>query len=316
MKEEVIKFMDETRVLYRADTHLEVLAGRVCLLVSALQDRTTTYSPAVMGLYSFEPVRQLLDRPVDSDPVTAEDVVGTLADVDAVMSHCRQHRVKQMMDLLRQSDDMPVADPTEAHLELATSLFCCQGHQDGSCDNTGVLDAPGMIVHSCWSWFMRERPDRNDWVARSHAEYLTEVCSWVRGAGGAGRFGLDATARARAAHIVSLVGLDPGTATYSDMDAVDPWFLRTDTDQDGRTAANWRQVVSGTSRRTCSVYSSVFPRSLAVTVRSRACSGYFSTTKRRPEQKRKRTPRQRARTPTATGLGCTTGIVSIVRDPT
>jgi hypothetical protein len=138
---------------------------------------------------------------------------------------------------------------------------------------------------------MRERPDRNDWVARSHAEYLTEVCSWVRGAGGAGRFSLTAAARARAAHVVSLAGLDPGTATHTDMDTIDPWFSPTEADQDGRTAVNWRLVVGGASRQTRSVYSSVFPRSLAVSVRCQAYSGWFPTPKRRPDQKRKRKPR-------------------------
>jgi hypothetical protein len=250
MKPYVIKFMNDVRVWHPVDTELTILETRVQLLLSVAQSRTPTWVPRVIDMYGVDTIREILDRPVENgrDTVTAHDLCMALVNFNNVLSHCRQKRLDQIYDALRQSGH---EDPKEEHLFLATSLFSCKRDrsvESSTCYSAGIFTAGEAITHHCLN--CAERCARSDLLVRDRIEQLRLVCCWVVSAGGSSGIMIHEPARALAVHLIQLAQLDPKTATFEDMDKTCAWFdcsctyCKTNLRQGKKRVMDWRRAVS------------------------------------------------------------------------
>jgi hypothetical protein len=277
MQAEIIEFMEEAREARKADGQLRVLKRRVELLTAAMKPLTSSYVPRVVDIYSMDSIREILDRPLEggNDTVTAHSFNDALADFDAVLKHARASRRSELIKALSawqdlcarritasdQEDsgegegdsDFAYGTPTEAHLELATSLFTCQEPTRARylwCAATQTCSADEFLTHHCWNrwpvtWGVRE------WAQTDRYQQLAYVCADVQVAGGAGHVHVAGDYARKAAEVVRRAGLDPLRATKRAMDVADAWFWCTcercrmiTLRMDGhRLALDWRQAV-------------------------------------------------------------------------
>jgi hypothetical protein len=213
--------MDVLRPKCEVDIQLRTLYNRMKTLVSVLQARTTSYAPRVIDLYSFEPIRLILDRPLedDEDTVTTESFAEALSDYDVVVAHCEHKRRSDLLGALG------ISTGIEDHprLYLAASVFTCQA-QD--CGTSGELSLGEALSHRCnyryWAGYT-PRLNEYEWAVTDRTEQVKLVSKWVAGSGASNGIIMSHTAK-RAAQIIQLAGLDPALATAADMDAAGPWF--------------------------------------------------------------------------------------------
>jgi hypothetical protein len=223
---EVLEFMNSTiRPKCRFDV-IRPLCDRVKCLVAALEARPTSYAPRVIDLYSLDSIRSVLDRPLENgqDTVTANSFAEALADYDAIIAHCEAQRRSELLHALGSGP----GDEGDARLHLATSLWTCQTSWRHSCRaSLHPMDYSEALAHRCTSddWSKHApRFDDDEWEMSDRLQQIKLVCAMVPGAGNINALDASKSAEEHASWIVQLAGLDPASATATDMDAADAWF--------------------------------------------------------------------------------------------
>jgi hypothetical protein len=260
MQSEALGVMADIRIKYQIDAQIRVLRRRVELLVSAVQQRSTSYAPRVIDMYSLESIRQVLDRPLENgqDTVDANSFANALSDFEAVVAHCEAHRRDHLVDAVHDSHTCNRQD--EVNLNLAVNLFGCYNPETQLCAYPSPLGYGDALAHRCfprdYAWEPRNnyssRPCGDDWTVVDHLQQLELVGRWVAGAGDMWTVAVSTPLRSIAMRILALLSLKPETTTPEDLDAVGAWFrcpwgcykckvIKTATGQEA--VFQWREMV-------------------------------------------------------------------------
>jgi hypothetical protein len=266
--------MDVVRKRLAADRELQVYSSRFIVLSAfarGLLDRLEEFAwlplprkRDILSVKEYVESPRIIGRPLP--PVGAEDLteanlldmMQAVAEVDqgTVALSCIKSCKRRLADALRTNGyDMP-ADP-DAALSLATSLFICITNLKGHSARclTSIMQYQEALAHRCPRLPVGDDIDAE--VTRTTMHWYTDDrAEWRRLAaeqtyGPEERIVRFTAASAKAAEVVTMAGLDPATATFDDMDDLDPWFLctcRTCTHLGGEKvgegdAYDWRHAV-------------------------------------------------------------------------
>ncbi|KDR76602.1 hypothetical protein GALMADRAFT_247009 [Galerina marginata CBS 339.88] len=214
LEPQILQFQEERLAAERAtlmDSRRNIMHDLYQTYQRSLVPSQWKYLPRTLDICELEPFAQLIEAPTDV-VVTAEDFGNGMKMLLALLSSLSERKLEEFRDVLRvEKTDLsdnahqPDAVASSPHnpvdpLELATSVFQCEGQCIRYHERCSVIGVEELMTHHCDA-------DYTLFFNRS-------AMSWnfsLRGA-------------QTASSLVQLAGLDPKTASVSDMDQKDLRF--------------------------------------------------------------------------------------------
>jgi hypothetical protein len=216
--------------MHDAEAAIQIIVPRVRELASALAIRARFAAPRVVDLWTFAPVRAVLERPLEDgrDTVTAHSFADALDNCAAVDAHARYMRTAALVEALRaeaavraavtlprspkaasilaalRASDMPPDDaaPPASAITFAMNWFGCSWCKPHS-PRARVRTGPEALSHRC---NIVQPPACTDWHASASNIYarFRIACGRVAGSGECGTPWVNPTARDKALYLLLL----------------------------------------------------------------------------------------------------------------
>lgn len=232
--------MEEKKAERIKEEHLALVEERQKMFVSVIREYAHKQYPEVIPptadiFYGIDGVDAIIDAQSDA-PATAESFSQIIERLPAFVKEWRRARDIELLSLLptRITGNSSTQEDNFSKLHLSTTFFKCS-----NCCSS--ISYPRVLAHSCLS--LPCAPIRNTNTDIDQLYLYTQICSSPWNSGRQIRFANKVHTVAR--DIVRRCGLDPDTATVSDMDAGDYWLECQDCSEPGvnRVVMRWSTAV-------------------------------------------------------------------------
>ncbi|KAK0195043.1 hypothetical protein F5146DRAFT_1023974 [Armillaria mellea] len=224
IKDEIIAYMEDIRTTRLEREHDQVILPRKTLLAKVIRDYTTSAShypytrvlPGLADFYTFKPIREILERPVDV-VVDADTFSPLILSLPALCDEWRSSLDDQLLARLPDSDGM---DSTE-RLSLARNVLLCS-----TCNTPQFY--PQVLAHRCLTEVIVDRSKSHSSTKRDPTLVINPPFSYspdrYRQSWSAGGLLSDGQLTTIMKDIIRVLGLDPNTATAADLDDLRTYF--------------------------------------------------------------------------------------------
>ncbi len=216
--------MDDIRTTRLEHEHDQVIRPRKTLLAKVVHDYTTSAShypytqvlPGLADFYTFKPIKEILERPVDM--VVDADTFSPL--IPSLPALCNEWRSSLDSQLLARLPNPGGIDSTE-YLSLAQNVLLCS-----TCNTPQFY--PQVLAHRCLTEVIIERSKSDSSTKRDPTlvikHHFSSYPDRYRQTWSAEGLLLDEQLTKIMKDIVRLLGLDPNTATAADLDDLRTYF--------------------------------------------------------------------------------------------
>jgi len=232
----LVAFMEKNKTLRLKEERLIILAKRHRLLVYLRKDYDSTrpvyeITPGVADIAGMEPFRTIIEDSSVDDEVGADSFAQAMTELPRLAQEWKKSKDEELLEIISK-DSTFFSDPTNTDLTLATTFFKCPVCQE-------PLSYPRVLAHSHLTLPLPYHPWKNEESEQTALFAKLSETPWNFG----GRLSFFNDAYMAARGVVKACGLDPGAATASEMDELDPFVECLLCKNTGRQIMRWKRAV-------------------------------------------------------------------------